>query len=1084
MESKPPEKLFTLLDPSKTNVDFSNDLHDSEDFNIVEYLNYYNGAGVAIGDINNDNLPDLYFAANQQSNKLYLNQGDFKFKDITEKAGVSCPGDWKTGVSMADVNGDGWLDIYVCQVGDYKSVQGTNQLFINNGDLTFTEQAHQFGLHFTGFSTQSAFFDYDNDGDLDMFLLNHAIHSRGSYGPAAIVRYTRDLKTGDRLFEQIERESAPYYINVTERAGIFSSRIGYGLGLAIGDVNNDGYSDIYISNDFHENDYLYLNNGNKTFRENIRLSVGHTSKSSMGNDMADFNNDGLIDIFSLDMTPDDPQILKRSAGEEMMQVFKMKSELGYFYQLSRNALQLNRGLNQFSEIGAYSGVYATDWSWAPLFFDADNDGWKDLFISNGIPRRPNDLDYLEFLDKNSERINSTGPGRLSNLSLVAQMPSDTISNHFYKNNGDLTFDNYAEEWGVDHANFSNSSAYGDLDNDGDLDLVVSNLNSPCFIYRNNSNTLTKHNFVRIKLKGSTNNQYGIGAKIEIWKDSSVQVQEVQTSRGSMSSVDPIIIFGIGSATSIDSLSIYWPGGAKEVRKEVDVNQEILLDMANAQQAVETAIPGSKTIFTPIRNDQSYRFRHLSDLGDDVTSNPLIPHNYLSLGPKMTISKNDQRMSMQLYICGGSGQSGRLITLSDDANIRTETSIILMKAVNLEEQDATFFDADGDGDEDLVIATLRDQNRIESSLFLYINDGKGKYQRARKKVPDLAMNISCVLPFDFDADGDLDLFLGGLPDANQYGELGTSEVLLNNGSGNFITLPDAQMGDLQHTGMVSDAIWADLGNHDQMELILIGNWMGLTILSFDGQAFQNTSDQHGVGMTTGWWNTLEAVDIDRDGDMDLIAGNFGLNSKLKATKEEPVVLYSKDFDSDGTIDPIITYFKNGKEMIFATRDELVAQIPSLQKRFSSYRSYAEMASLDEVFSVEQWAEANVSKAVESRSCLFINDGNGLLSKSPLPKEAQLFPIYAILPYDIDRDGLPDLILGGNQFETQLEYGRYDAGHGLVMMNKGQGTFEAKSLPSSGILIRGEIRDAAPVNIGDKQLFLFTRKNDEPALFTLP
>jgi enediyne biosynthesis protein E4 len=673
--SEKPETLFTLLDPKDTGIDFSNNLTDTEEFNIVEYLNYYNGAGVAVGDINNDGLSDLYFASNQESNRLFLNKGDFDFKDITKKAGVECPGGWKTGVSMADVNSDGWLDIYVCQVGDYKSVQGENHLYINNGDLTFTDRTEEYGLQFKGFSTQSLFFDFDNDGDLDMFLLNHAIHTPGSYGNAAIIRYSRDAKTGDKLYRQDVRDGKPYFTNVTEMAGIFSSRIGYGLGVSAGDVNNDGFVDLYISNDFHENDYLYLNNGNGTFTETIRLAMGHTTKSSMGNDMADFNNDGLLDIFSLDMYPEDPVILKKSAGEEMMEVFDLKEDLGYYYQLTRNALQLNRGKGVFSEIAAYSGVHATDWSWAPLFFDADNDGLKDLFISNGIPMRPNDLDYLQFVEDNAAAINTTGSERISSLALVSMMPSDTIANYAYKNNGDLTFSNHATEWGLGQRAFSNGSVYADLDNDGDLDLVVANLNANCFVYRNNADVLTDNHYLKVKLNGPEHNRFGIGVRVEIKAGGKLIVQQSIPARGAMSCVDQMLTFGIGNSSIIDTLNVFWPGGTMEQLTNVQVDQTLTFEFENATRPNFKMPKQPEPVFNDYTDSLDVYFSHQEKDFSDFDNLPLLPEKLSNEGPCIVVADVNGDQLPDIYIGGAAGQPGSLfLQTSNGKFIVSEQSV--------------------------------------------------------------------------------------------------------------------------------------------------------------------------------------------------------------------------------------------------------------------------------------------------------------------------------------------------------------------------------------------------------------------------
>lgn len=1073
-----PTTLFTLLNPEKTNVIFSNDLTDTEDFNIVEYLNYYNGAGVAAGDINNDGLVDLYFSANQLSNKLFLNKGNFKFKDITESAGVSCPGDWKTGVSMADVNGDGLLDIYVSQVGDYKTVQGENHLYINNGDLTFTDRTEEFGLQFKGFSTQSLFFDYDNDGDIDMFLLNHAVHTKSSYGRAAIIRYTRDMKTGDRLFEQIEKEGKPYFVNVTERAGIFSSRIGYGLGVAAGDVNNDGCIDLYISNDFHENDYLYINNCDGTFTEKIRISVGHTSKSSMGNDMADFNNDGLLDIFTLDMLPDDETILKKSAGEELMQVHDMKEDLGYYFQLTRNCLQLNQSNEMFSEIALFAGVSSTDWSWAPLFFDADNDGYKDLFITNGIPKRPNDLDYLQFLEDNAAAINTLGEERISNATLIDVMPSDTIANYAYKNNHDLTFTNLAPAWGLNQKAFSNGCVYVDLDNDGDLDFVTNNVNSNCFIYRNNAEKITNNNFIKVKLTGPQGNLFGIGTRVDLWINGQLQLQQMMPARGSMSSVDPVLNFGLGSATNIDSLIVTWPGGKTEILQNIASNQTIGINIENASKSMisKKVIP----LFKDITDSIDTHYIHEESGFSDFMYQPLLPHKLSTQGPKMAVGDVNGDGMEDLYLCAGAGQPGELMLQTRNGNFINFQQKSFIEQRSGEEIDATFFDADGDSDLDLYIARGSTENEASPELLsdlFYKNDGKGNFTLHQKSIPHINSISSCVKSYDFDQDGDLDLFVGGRPMLSQYGLPGESLLLENNGNGIFTDVSGSIGKEFKQIGMVTDAAWEDIDEDGLKDLIIVGEWMNISIFKNSKDGFLNITKDSGLDHTGGWWNTITSCDIDHDGDVDFIAGNLGLNAKIRGSQNAPATLYAKDFDGNGKIDPIICFYKDSLSVPFPTRDDLITQIPSLKTKFSTYESYAKVRSVEEIFSVSQLSDAAVSNAFEFRTCIVENMGNGKFRLIPLPKEAQLYPVYSILFHDFDRDGKNDLMLAGNMDRANINYGRYDAGYGLFLKGDGTTEFEPKSMIQSGLKIRGEVRDLKIIQTHSKEL-IFVSKSDAP------
>jgi hypothetical protein len=1070
------DKLFTLLDPEYTKVDFSNILIDTEEFNIVEYLNYYNGAGVAAGDVNNDGWVDLYFASNQSKNRLFLNEGNFKFRDITNTAGIDCPGMWKTGVSMADINGDGYLDIYVCQVGDYKNVQGENHLYINNGDLTFTERTEEYGLQFKGFSTQSLFFDYDNDGDLDMFLLNHAIHSRGSYGSAAIIRYTRNYKTGDRLYRQIEKDGKPFFVNVTEVAGIFSSRIGYGLGVSAGDINLDGCIDLYISNDFHENDYLYINNCDGTFTEKIRVSMGHTTKSSMGNDMADFNNDGLLDIFSLDMFPAEESIIKRSAGEEMMEVYDMKEELGYYYQLSRNALQMNMGKELFSEIGAFSGVYATDWSWSPLFFDADNDGFKDLFISNGIPRRPNDLDYLQFIEDNTEAINSTGEDRISSLALVEQMPSDTIANYAFRNNTDLTFTNAIEEWGMNQKAFSNCSVYTDLDNDGDLDYVVSNLNENCFIYRNNAEIITDHNYLKIKLNGSSKNKNGIGSRIEVWQNESVMTQQVIPVRGAMSCVDPNPVFGLGEDNMIDSVIVYWPQHKYEIKKNIESNQTIDFDIKDAL-AVQNYMAKNNPLFKDLTDSIKARIFCKETKSSDFLYQPLLPHKISTLGVKQAIGDVNGDDLADLYFCGTAGQAGQLLLQNETEYFTLDLQESFIQYQEGEDADATFADIDGDQDLDLLIVQGSSEHIAKPELnraLLFKNIGNGKFSMTQSFSGKFSQP-TCVAVSDFDRDGDQDIFIGSRPNLLLYGYPGINSLLLNDGQGHFSDVTETIGSALKNIGMITDATWADIDLDMNPELVVAGEWMGIKIFKFSKTGFIDISQKMGLEKTDGWWNCVIANDLDLDGDIDLVAGNLGLNAKINGTSDHPAQLYAKDFDGDGKIDPIICTYRNGLTVPFATRDDLLAQIPSLRNKFSSYKKYSQVKSIENIFSEDQINDALISNVYEFRTAIFENSGNGRFNMIPLAKEAQLFPVFAIEVMDMNEDGLKDILLGGNLYEAHITYGRYDAGYGLFLKGGKNMNFESIPFRESGVILKGEIRDIKFLNTGARSLFVVSKSN---------
>jgi hypothetical protein len=859
-------------------------------------------------------------------------------------------------------------------------------------------------------------------------------------------------------------------------SGIFTSRIGYGLGVSAGDINNDGCIDIYVSNDFHENDYLYVNNCDGTFTEKIRLAMGHTTKSSMGNDMADFNNDGKLDIFSLDMYPEDPVILKNSAGEEMMEVYDMKEKLGYYYQLSRNALQFNRGREVFSEIAAYANVYATDWSWSPLFFDADNDGYKDLFITNGIPRRPNDLDYLQFLEDNREVINTNGPERISNLALIEQMPSDTIANYAFRNNHDLTFSNMADVWGLDHKAFSNTSVYADLDNDGDLDFIVSNLNENCFIYRNNSESITSNNFIKIHLKGPEKNNLGFGTRVEIWLDGEVQVQQAVPTRGAMSAVDPSLTFGIGSNLMVDSVFVFWPGDRFEKRGNVNANQTLTFDYLSSEKLLRKPTK-PQTYFLNYSDSINIRYIHKEADFSDFDFQKLLPHKLSTQGPEMACGDVDGNGLDDLYICGGADQAGVLYLQDSHAGFVKSTQQAFTQDIRGDETGASFFDADSDGDPDLFVAVGSSEHVNEShvlGLKYYQNAGSGRYV-FRGFISSGGYLPTCLAPHDYDADGDIDLFVGTRSNLLAYGTSGENLLLQNDGAGNFRNMIETHAQSIQSIGMVTDAAWADINSDGSPELLVVGEWMAIKAYEFRNGNFVDVSTQFGLANTTGWWSSILCNDLDNDGDVDIVAGNLGLNAKIKGSVKRPATMLVKDFDGNGTIDPVIFTFRDSVQLPYATRDDLVSQIPSLKSKFRDYDSYARVRGINDIFSDHQLEESTVLYAEEFRSILLENDGRGAFTIRPLPKEAQLFPISAIMARDFNDDGIKDILLGGNLHDAHITFGRYDAGYGLFLEGLPGLEYMAQPIERSGLLIRGEVRDFEEMKFSEEQL-IFVSKSD--------
>ena len=1076
--------LLTSLPSSYTGIDFENSIEESEAFNIIEYLYFNNGAGVAAGDINNDGLVDLYFSANQTGNRLYLNLGDLRFKDITEKAQVEGTGDWSTGVSMADINGDGFLDIHVCNVGDYKGLQGHNQLFINQGDLTFKEEAAAYGLDFTGFSTQAAFFDYDLDGDLDMYLLNHSVHTSRSYGMADL-RKEEDARAGDRLYRNDATDHGRIFREVTEESGIYRSQIGYGLGVNTSDINNDGYPDIYVSNDFHENDYLYINKGDGTFKESLNEMIAHTSRSSMGNDVADFNNDGLADIMVLDMLPDDPQILKHSGTEDELELFRMKLSYGYAPQYVYNTLQLNLGNGIFSEIGRLAGVFSTDWSWSALFCDLDNDGWKDLFITSGIYRRPNDLDYVKFLRGGNRYALTVDNDSLSDRELYERMPLQPDINHLFHNNGDLTFTSMEASWGMDTPDYSNGSTYADLDNDGDLELIVNNINGPASIYRNNAEIMPGRHYLTVQLEGSELNRNGIGAQVSLYSRGQQRMAQQFFTRGFMSSTSDHLHFGVGSDTLIDSLTIRWPGMLEQTLYNIANDQTLVLNISDATAASPYGNdPAPETIFSHVTLP-GLQFRHRENDWEDLDREALIPSNLSMEGPALAVGDANGDGLDDLFMGGATDQASALFIQMPGGTFSAAKVPSLLGDRFTEDVDAAFFDADGDGDQDLYIVRGGSEEFTGSPILadrLLINDGRGQFEHAAPgSIPLLMQNSSCVRPADFDGDGDLDLFLGTRSIPGAYGISPEQFILENDGAGRFSLLPPERMGSLNKVGMVTDACWFDHDLDGDPDLVVVGEWMNVSLFNNHRGSFTEITLEAGLGQTSGWWNCVRAADLNMDGYMDLVVGNLGLNSMLKASQKEPVELYLNDFDNNGIPDPIICTYQNGISYPIATLDELKRQIIGIDRMYPSYADFANQ-SVTDIFGAENLSKSLHKQAVHFESSLFINDGTGSFEIKTLPMEAQFSPVRDVEVDDFNGDGIPDLLLAGNNYGSRPSLGRQDASHGWLMLGKEDLSYDVLKPVDSGFSINGDFRKirylsiagmeslVAVCNDGDTQVLL--------------
>ena len=1069
--------LFEKLDSKKTHIDFSNNITETKDFNILDYLYFYNGGGVSAGDINNDGLVDLFFVSNQGKNKLYLNKGNMEFEDISVKAGIEGFSDWKTGVTMADVNADGLLDIYVCAVGNFKGMEGSNELYINNGDLTFTEKANAFGLDFTGFSTQAAFFDYDKDGDLDCYLLNHAVHNTRSYDRVN-TRMLKDNEAGDYLY----RNEGVHFKDVSKESGIYQAAMGYGLGLSVGDLNNDGWLDLYVSNDFHEDDYYYINQQNGTVKEGIKDHFKHLSRFSMGSDMADINNDGYQDIMTLDMYPEDERVEKSSVGEDPLDIYLYKLQFGYFNQYSRNCLQLNMGGKKFSDIAASSGVAATDWSWSTLLADYDGDGIKDIFISNGILRRPNDLDYLKFVIGDSLHYGLPTSEKLDQQA-IDLMPSGKVHNYLYKGAKDLRFIDKSMAWGFEAEGISNGAAYADLDNDGDLDLISNNLNESSGIYQNNARQLLKHNFIKIKFKGEGGNTFGIGAKVILKTKDGQQLQQLMPTRGFMSSVEPTLLFGIGTLAQVDSLIVIWENQKIEIIKNPKINQTLVLSQKNAQIPVKDFqfFEPVKPMFEEVTSTISVGYKHLENTYFDFNRELLIPFKVSIEGPKMAVGDVNGDGLDDFYVGGAKYQAGQLFLQKGTGFVPSKQTAFFVDSL-YEDVDALFFDADGDKDQDLYVVTGGNEfydQMPEQFDRLYLNDGKGNFTRDMQALPPMFDNKSVVRPCDFDRDGDVDLFVGGRVVAYSYGKSPRSYLLVNNGKGKFKDVTVAQAPDLREAGMISEAIWSDIDGDGDQDLTVVGDWMPIKMFVNNSGKF--TALENGLEEFTGFWSGITAGDFDRDGDMDFVVGNLGTNTKLRKSLDGKLKMYMKDIDKNDTKEHIIGYSRDGEWYPINSKDEMGKQMPSIiNKKYTDYKQFAGK-SLAELFN-EGELEGAEEKMINTFESVYLeNTGGGKFKKTALPSLAQVSKIMVMRTEDVDKDGKLDVIIGGNFNGASMYQARYDAFFGLILKGDGKGQFKALVPTDTGFLQEGDVRDIKTVRTPKGPLYFVTRNNENIQIF---
>ena len=1074
--------LFTRIPPERTRVLFSNNLTYTMEVNPFSFHNFYNGGGVAIGDINNDNLPDLFFCGNQVPNRLYINKGNFRFEDVSAKAGISSEGLWYTGATFADVNGDGLLDIFVCRAAHFLVGWRGNQLFINQGDLTFKDMASEYGLANAGFSTHCVFFDYDNDSDLDCYLLSNSNRSATQYNPIKDQRKSYVSKGGNKLY----RNDGMKFIDVTEESGIYSSVIGFGLGVTISDINKDGWQDIYVSNDFFEKDYLYINKKNGTFQESLEEYVREISLFSMGADIADINNDAYPEIYVTDMLPEDEGRLKAKTTFENWEKYQSNVSKGYYHQFLRNVLQLNRGPVtdkgnssdfKFSEIGRFAGVHATDWSWGSLIADFDNDGFKDIFVSNGMYKDVTDQDFIQFVANDSVSVNRNDYKRLIDL-----LESNPVPNYFFHNNGDLTFTNRAVEWGLGNPGFSNGSAYADLDNDGDLDLVTSNINDAASIYRNNTNTVFPANTsLTIILRGPKNNSQGFGAKVTAFSNGVSYYVEQMPARGFQSSVDPRLHLGLGKASQADSMIVEWPGEKKQILRNVKTNQTITFKETDATNtAAQTPRPLPSNTFHNTLNNAGIDFVHHEDSYVDFDKERLTYQMLSTAGPKIAVGDVNGDKRDDLFIGGAHGQAGALYIQKINGSFARNRQPSFEEDKMYEDTDCLLFDADGDMDNDLVVCSGGNIFNEDSPLLksrLYFNDGKGNFTKSGEAFYDGVPegNASSVSAADYDNDGDNDLLLGIRSKTGNYGAPASSVLLQNNGQGRFTNVTDTVVPTLNNVGMVSDVDWLDYNKDGRIDFILTGEYLELKLFENKGNGFTEVTQSVGLTKTNGWWNRLVICDVNKDGFPDIIAGNHGLNSRFKASPEKPVTMYYGDFDQNNKPDQIICVYNGDKQYPMALRHDLVAVMPSLKKKFLKYADYKEK-TIEQILDESQLNRATKMNAYELRTMLLLNNGKGSFIVKPLPAEAQFSPVFAIEVKDFTQDGHDDILLGGNFYQSKPEIGIYDGMYGQLFRGDGTGNFESVSPGESNFVITGAIRDIHTLKISDRECIVVSRNND--------
>ena len=1076
-------RLFELME--NTGVDFVNKVEDGKEENSFQFRNFYNGGGVATGDLNNDGLPDIVLTSNEGANSIYLNKGNFKFENITGKSGLVNRGQWSTGVTLVDINHDGWLDMYICNSGHMFRNGRKNELYINNHDLTFTEAAASYGLDHSGYSTQAAFFDYDLDGDLDCFIIDN------SPIPFSTLNYANMRDSAESAWKvpdylrgggnHLLRNDNGHFIEVTASAGIHTSLISFGLGISISDINGDGYPDIYIGNDFLERDYLYINQQNGTFKDELPSWTQHISMSSMGTDIADINNDGYPDIYTTDMLPVDDYRFKTTGVYDNVNLYRSKIKAGYYQQFVRNCLQLNNRNGKFTDIANYSGVAATDWSWGLLLFDADNDGYNDIYVCNGINHDLGNLDFLDFFSNDIyQAMQKSGQREDMVKEIIDKIPKTPLKNKAYRNLGTLKFDDAGDAWGFSQPSYSNSVAYADLDNDGTLDLVVNNENQPAFIYKNNGHRINRNNYISIMLKGIKENPFAIGSRVFIYAGDQILNRELQPVRGFQSSVDYKIVVGLGNTTQLDSLVIIWPDLSRTKYLHPEINK--IWHISESDSTVSKNVTGPSTDLSPLLLRRASPFdKHQEDDYVDFYHEANIPELLSRQGPKSAIGDVNGDKLDDVFIGGASGQPGQLYLQTKDGHFKKKPEPAIDMYSNFEDIAVLFFDCDRDGDLDLFVGSGGNnvpQNSRELQHRLYINDGKGNFTLDAEAFPPNSGNTSIALVLDLDHDGDPDLFVGSRSVPMQYGLDPESHVYINDGHGRFSEFPKTNMGGLDHAGMITGAAWADVLGSGTNQLIVIGDWMHPLIYSFINNEFKEVHTS--LDSLNGWWRSMAVSDFDGDGKVDLVLGNIGENFYLHPDQTHPVKIWINDFDGNNVLDKILTHTVNGKDMPVFLKHEMETQLPMLKKQNLLHKDFANK-SIRELFSSQILEMSKVKEFNFASSVIALNQGQGKFLVKTLPAEAQLSSINAINTEDINGDGLPDMILGGNDFGFTPQFGRLDGSYGLVLMNRGKGDFRPEGSLQSGLQETGQITDIETLDLAKRRCLLILQNNEYPALY---